>query len=382
MRRSFPPILLAFSFASACGSDDPADVNPDAGETPTADAGEQSPEDTATVIAAGASGDVGIVSTVGIPSLEVTQDAVQGVADRDIVVRRIDDEIFLLNRDQDNVTILDSDLQLVGQFSLEGHANPQDVAVLGDTLYVTAYDSKDVVVFDRSDPAADPEVIDLSSIDEEDGIPDCSGMHLAGDTLLVACQRMDRSEIPYRARGAGVIAVIDTSTNTLDTTFELARENPIGPFVSTGEDSPLGGDLLIASAADYSPENSCVERITLNPEPASEGCQLEGEDIGGTMSRMELDGDVLWYVASRADFTAFVASYDLESDSFGNAITDEGHSPNDLTICPEGEVVVADYPFGDESAGGLRIFVDGGEITEDELDTGAADIFPHGLLCY
>lgn len=390
-------LFLATALVAAGCSDDDGGASPDAGDTPRADAGEtaqadadpDAPDagapadagagDTATVVSVGASGEVGVVSTVGVPSLAIDQDVSAGIAGSDAVVRRIGDAIYILNRGQGNVTIVDGDLQLDDQISVGGGANPHDVARLGDTLYVSGYATAGVLVVDANDPGAGViETIDLSFLEPDTGEPNCSALFLHGDTLLAACQRLDGEFSPV---GAGVVAVIDTDDHSVET-FELARENPLSRFVATPTDGPIAGDLLIASVGDFTPENSCIERISLDPEPASEGCLVEGVDIGGFVSRVEVDGDRLWLVASRADFSAFVAAYDLDQEELAEPLTGAEHSPNDVAVCPEGEVVVADYPFGDETAGGLRIFDGGAEITADALDVGAVDVFAHGLICF
>ncbi len=384
--------ILGASLAVACGDDDTTgtvpggdaeapDAGPDSpdGDTETPDA-DPTADDTATVVALGASEGVGITSTIGIRSLYVRQDVAQGVADGDPTVRHVGDEIYVLNQSQDNVTILDEDLELVNQFSLDGYRNPHDVVVHGDSIYVSAYDSEGVVVLDRTDPSADAELIDLSEIDGEDNIPDCSAMHLVGDTLLVACQRLERDpddeNVCCEPRGPGVIAMIDTDDNSFET-LEMDAENPFSRFVATPDDGPLGGDLLISSVEGFD-GTGCVERVSLEPEPTSE-CFLDHGDAGGWVGSLAVDGSTVWLVTAGLDGNA-VVPYDTAAEDYGEPLTPDDQSPTELAICPDGEIVVADKPF--EEAQGIRLYADGEEITEAPLDIGAEPVFANGLACF
>jgi hypothetical protein len=375
--------LASALLAAACGSDDDA-FTPDAGSPPVdADLNEpdaQDPEldDHSIVVALGSSDEVGVVSTVGIPSLEVTRDVAQGAADNDAVLRRIDDQIYILNRTLSNLTILDGELQLLEQVSLGAGANPHDVAVRGDSIYVSGFGSEGILVLDATDLGAGvSKVIDLSDLEPETGEPNCSALAVHGDRLLAACQRLDASFAPI---GPGVIAVIDTTSDEVETTFELARANPFSRFVPTPAAGPLAGDLLISSVGDFSAASGCIERISLDPEPTSVGCFREGEVLGGYASRLEIDGDRLWFAASREDFSAYVAAYDLSDEELRDPLTAAGHTPTDFALCPGGEIVVADNPFGE--ARGLRLFAEGDEVTGALLDIGADPAFSGGLVCY
>src|SRR4051812_1556859 len=116
--------LFLLLLLPACGDNVPGgpDAAPDGPDIGAAKA----------AIVAGDFQSTGILSTVGAPSLEVTQNAVAGVASSDPVMRRIGDELFVINRlSGDNITILDSTtLSLTAQIATGAGSNPQDVAVV------------------------------------------------------------------------------------------------------------------------------------------------------------------------------------------------------------------------------------------------------------
>ena len=102
---------------AACGDDgrSGADAGP-----PAPDGGDGSATDRSTAFAVATDFvATGIASTIAIPSLDVSPNAVDGVASTDPVVRHQDGRLYVINRfGQDNVTVLEAaTLQLIGQVS-------------------------------------------------------------------------------------------------------------------------------------------------------------------------------------------------------------------------------------------------------------------------
>lgn len=349
---------------SACGGD---------ANAPDTDAGEDAA--TVFVVAGDFTSGQGVASTIGLPSLRVTRNVVEGVASDDPVLRYQDGRLYIVNRlGHDNITILDAGtLALVDQVSTGGGSNPQDVVARGDTLYVAALAAPGVLVIDASGAI---DMIDLSALDP-DGIPDCSSLHLAGDTLLVACGVLDN----FMATGPGKIAVIDTTSNTVVTSFELSTANPVGFLRPTPAGSALGGDLLLSTVI-FGPEltTGCVQRIGVEP-PAAKGCLVENAVLGGYATGLAYRDDTLVIaVTSGFDASGAVATlraFDASAGTLLDApVVPAEHRSFDVAVCPSGELVAAD------AAGGMRVYDASGE----ELGAGLLDIGlpPIGncVVCY
>lgn len=325
----------------------------------------------------------GITSTVAVPELEVTQNAIDGVASTDPALRRFGDRIYVVNRfGADNVTIVDARAgTVVGQISTGSGSNPQDVAVQGDTIYVAALAAGGVLVLDASRPGEGVVAeIDLSQLDSEDGIPNCGTLHLVGDELFVACGILDDDDQFLTPRGVGKVAVIDTSDNSVTTTFDLQHERPFGFFRRSPEGGALGGDLLLATAPSFADlTQGCLQQIGIGGE--SEGCLVENSDLGGYANGLRYGPEGTLYISVTTGFDQddqgpLGELLPYADGSLGASMTPAEHRPFDVAVCPTGHVAVSD------AAGGLRVYdEEGGELTTEPLDLGMP-LVQNGITCY
>ena len=144
----------------------------------------------AVVLGADYSSGTGIVSRLDLATLSMQTNAIAGVATSDPVMRQIGDKLYIVNRSVgENVTILDAGtLSPVGQYSTGANSNPQDVAVVGDKLYVPATGTAGVVVMTL--PAGTTTTIALdTAVGDPDGKPDCVAAFAVGtmSTSPVTC---------------------------------------------------------------------------------------------------------------------------------------------------------------------------------------------------
>lgn len=323
----------------------------------------------------------GLASTITVPDLAVTQNAVDGVASTDPVVRRLGDRLFVVNRlGADNVTVLDpATLQLVAQISTGAGSNPQDVAMVGDSLFVPTFAGTGLVVLDLAHPDDGVvDTIDLSALDS-DGQPNCGAAAAAGGKVFVACGLLDDNG-DLSPQGPGRIAVIDASSHAVITDFALTNANPIGPFVAVPD---LGGDLIIDTVPDYADvSQGCIERITTGT-PAASGCLVDHSDLGGIATGLAPGAGSLWIAVTEGwddqDYQPLgkVQSFDLGSMTLAGApMTSAGERAFDVARCPTGHLAVAD------AAGGIRVYdPQGVELTTEPLDIGLPPI-GGGLTCY
>lgn len=363
--------LVVASGLPGCG--DNIKLEPD-GSSPASDRA------TAFIVAGEFSSGVGIASRIGIPSLELTTNVVSGVVSSDPVLRHIDDRLYVINRlGHDNITILDADkARLITQISTGPGSNPQDVAVKGRVLYVAALASTGVLIIDLDDPTT-IRTVDLSGLDPRDGRPDCSALALVGEQLFVTCGVLDG----FAAVAPGKVAVIDTASNSVITTFDLATRNPFGYLYTTPANSMLGGDLLVATV-DFSAglTTGCLERIGVGSAPASKGCLVTNERLGGFASGFAYGPDDALYVAVTAGFDAMGTAarairYQVADDMLDEtAVSGAGQRIFELAACPSGEWVFAD------ATGGIRIYdAEFAELTTKLLDVGLPPV-DDGIVCY
>lgn len=379
MNRSLTPALaLILAVTAACDDDThvapgPADASP---STPVKHA----------VVVSGDFNMTGVLSKLDIESMQMTQDiAASGTVSGDPVLRQIGDRVYVVNRSGgSSVTVLDArTLAFIDQYGTGAGSNPQDVAVVGNSLYVPAMGTAGVVKIDTITLAI--KVIDLSLLDSDDGKPDCISAYAVGTNVYVACGLLDEF---FSARGPGLVAVIDATTDNVSTVVELPAPNPYNFIVQSPEASMFGGDLLIPtlpSFTDYS--TGCVVRLSTGASPtASCADGLDNADYGGNVIHMDVapDGSKLWMAIGTLDMnfenpTGTLVSFDLASGTLSTAVSPPGQMIQDVAACPDGKVVVADGTFG---AGGLRMYKDGTEVTTAPLPIGLPPTFGNAIVCY
>jgi DNA-binding beta-propeller fold protein YncE len=376
--------LLLLTVLVACG--DSTKQMPDApvgADAPmTSDAPPQ-PVPQAVVLGADFSSNTGIVSKLDVATLAMQQNAVAGAATSDPVIRQLGDKLYIINRSVgENVTILDAKtLSLVGQHSTGAGSNPQDVAVVGNKLYIPATGTAGVVVMTL--PAGTTTTIALdSAVGDPDGKPDCVSAYAVGADVYVACDLLDQNFTP---RGVGKVAVIDTGTDSVRTTISLPENNPLGFFQKTPTSSVFGGDLLIATVPSFDTYTSgCLARVTPGQTPAAScATGLHNSDLAGFINGIAV-GDKLWLSVVVDQNFSTVSGQLREVDLSSGALASTPISPSseqigDLAACPDGSIVAVDSKM---NATGVRVFENGSERTTMPLAIGLPPIFSSGIVCY
>jgi hypothetical protein len=374
------PFVLAFTLGlvtAACGEVKPDDPDPDAPPPPATPRG---------VVVSGnfQPGSPGVMSALDIATMTVTERvAPTGAVLEDPMVRAFGDELFVVNRaGGNNVTILDAKtFGVVEQIGTGAGSNPQDVAVIGSKLYVPAFGTPGVVVLTRGSSAA-PMLIDLSAVDP-DGLPDCISAFAVGTDVYVACEILDET---FTARGPGLIAVIDSTNNTLKSMTAMRSANPFGVFERMPDAN--GGALVIGTVPAFGdPSQGCVEKITPGPTPTADGCIVTNQQLGSNAGRIafqEVGGmTLMWMVVSSFGPNGEegkLRAYDLGTNMlWDGSITPPTQIAGDIAPCPDGKIVVADKTM---AAPGLRVYEVTLEKTSAALPIGLAPASSHGLVCY
>ncbi|MEO7729673.1 MAG: hypothetical protein ABIY55_01785 [Kofleriaceae bacterium] len=359
---------------SACG--DNGGGSPDA--TPPIEA----PATSRVVIVAGdfTPGDPGVLTTLDAQSREVHANAGPALAiGSDPILRHVDHELLVVNRGENNVTILDDDtLAFKAQLGTGANSNPQDVAVVGTKLYVPTYATSGVTVLTRGSNTTT--LIDLS-VDDPDGKPDCNSVFAIGTDVYVSCELLQG----FDARGPGKVYVIDATTDTVQTskTITLLHKNPFGLFEQLPPGAPNAGDLVIPTVEDFATAPGCIERIT--PGATTSTCLLDNALLGGYASRIAFEvrtgAAVMWSAVAVTDFVhANLRGYDLPTTTLAPApLSPAGEKVVDVVACPSGQVVVVDST---QNASGLRVYDGAVEQTTAALPIGISSFSQHGLVCY
>jgi hypothetical protein len=369
------------ALAAACGD------NLAAPDGPVADA---TPPQVRAVIAAGTfmQGESGVLSALAFDPPAVSRRvAPSGAVGSDPVLRRAGGELLVVNRTEGNVTILDAATFAVKeQLATGAGSNPQDVAVVGDQLFVPALASAGVIVLTRGTSARG--VIDLSALDP-DGQPNCVSAYAVAGEIYIACGVLDSMFMP---RGPGQIAVIDAATHAVKTTFPLANRNPFGLFERLPSGVPgdvLGGDLVIPtvpSFADFS--TGCVERVATGAAgaaPSARGCVVSNQALGGFAARVDVQargGPILWLVVSWYDTEprGNLQGFDLVTEKLWPApASPPAQVLVDVAVCPNDLIVVADQAT---ATNGLRVYDGLTEQTTAAMPIGLRPGSSHGLACY
>ena len=372
--------LLALAASAACSGDDLSPAA-DAGADP-ADAGDGS----ATAFAVGTDFvAAGIASAIDIPALEVRQNAVDGVASTDPVVRHADGRIFLVNRfGADNVTVLDAaTFQLVAQISTGAGSNPQDVAADGDLLYVPTLTGPGVAVVDLARPDEGViDTIDLSRVDRADGEPNCHSAVRVGRRLAVVCGVLDEN---FRPRTRGRVVVVELDSGRVREPIALEHRRPFGFALAVGF-GPMVGDVLVATVPKFldPAADGCVERVHVAADPpVAAGCLVENQVLGGYASGMTTgaDGEVWMAVTTGFDPDdygpiGYAAAWNAAGGALAEPISGADVRSMDVAACPGGTLVVTDATLG------VRVYgPTGDEMTDAPLDLGLPPV-ANGLVCY
>jgi hypothetical protein len=332
-------------------------------------------------------GNPGALSTLDLTTKTVEMKVGPALAvGSDPILRHIGGELLIVNRnDGNNVTILDDQtLELRQQLGTGAGANPQDVAVVDDKLYVATFGGKGLVVLTRG--STEVTTIDLSA-DDPDGRPNCSSVYRVGNHLYVACGLLDDAA-QLAPRGPGKVYVLDAATGAIKTglTLTLSTRNPIGLFEEIPPGAPHAGDLVIPTVLFNfgEPDDGvgCIERITPGATPVARGCFIDNALIGGFASRVAVQVTAavsfMWIMTPREFPTSLLRAYDMGSNSFWEGgVNPASQQIGDLAMCPTGDTVVTDTT----DPGGLRLY-NVSEVTLSMMPVGFIPRSSHGLACY
>ena len=174
----------------------------------------------------------------------------------------------------------------------EADPNPYDVAVDGDgRLWVARYNLPSLAILEPDGSRAGS--VDLSSLEDERGMPRASAIVIDGGEAYVALERLrwiePTADLPghFEPSGPGLVAVVDVAERALASSFDLAGRNPFGRLLVAPGDA---AHLWTAVPGDFysiSPEDG-IARI----DPAARTSELvvREDALGGSPLEVVMAG--------------------------------------------------------------------------------------------
>lgn len=294
----------------------------------------------------------------------------------DAVARYYEGLIYVVNQfGADNIQILDpgNNFVTVRQFSVGNGSNPKDIAFVNKTkAYVTRYSSTELWIVDPSS-GSHIGTIDLSSLSDEDGIPEMDRMIRIGSHLFITVQRIDRDS-DWGPVGLSYLAVVDVNADTLiDTNSGQAGTQPItltgtNPF-SDIEIDPATGKLCVACVGDWGVQDGGIELVN-QATFESEGFLLTEAVVLGDITDVELVSEQRGYVIiTDVNYHNTLMSFNPQTGE----IIETVYAPRDfvlqdIELSPAGQLFLADRSTTNP---GIRIY---DAETGEELTTAPINV--------
>ena len=153
------------------------------------------------------------------------------------MLRQIGGSLYIINRDLGSVVIVDAKTDAIGAtIQLGATTNPQDLAVVGDALYVPVLGGSGVAVLSQSG-ASLTKTIDLHTAigDNTAGaLPSCVSAYAVGTDVYVACGDL----LDFVPNGPGKIVVIDSDDRYGAHDDRHAGHEPAGQLRGAAERRP------------------------------------------------------------------------------------------------------------------------------------------------
>ncbi|HUQ06119.1 MAG TPA: hypothetical protein VM261_26630 [Kofleriaceae bacterium] len=373
------PILVATFVLGACkfaelppvdedGASSDATGNGDGGDLDADNTDARPPKVTAVAVGVDYAG-AAVMGAIDVASKTLTPSLGTGQLATDPIVRFLGDEVWVINRlTGGNVVAFDPDDWTVTFSGGTGAGtNPQDVAVVGNKLFVPALATSGVRVLDRLVPGT-IRSIDLSALDP-DLQPDCVSAFAVGNTVVVTCGMLDG----FTPRGNGMVVYIDAATETVTAMRALPVPNPLGQLRATPSGPPLAGDLLTA-APDFgaAPNDGCIVRIPTTPGAPS--CVVTNTVLGGNPDVMapSANGATIWLTVNGR-----MRGYDV----LGATLAAPVGATNlvSLDACPDDTIIVGERPT---TGGGVRLYRSDIEQTTAPLMLGKQPGYGNTISCF
>lgn len=308
---------------------------------------------------------VGALATVCLDDLSV-QDSLASIAG-DAQVEVSEGAVWVLNRSSQN-SLRRYEPGLWGaptwEVSTGEGSNPQSVAVCGDRVWVSRYESNSLLRLDPADGAVLGEV-DLSTWADDDGLAELSDLVAVGDTLVVAAQQLDRDNGWLPAGGA--VLALSCADGALERAWNPGPNPTLEPV---GDGRVLVRTGVYFDAAGASAYDGTVRLLDVEGGNLGEPILQEGA-LQRNVGAAALAAESLIALSSSEDWRYQVLCQPLAGGSPVDLVDTTAFLPS-LRANRRGEVwVTARSSWADASAaGGVRVVDAAGcAVASDGLTT-------------
>jgi hypothetical protein len=316
-----------------------------------------------------------------------------GAIRRDSVVRVPSGIPVVVNRNGGNtlqlIDVEDNDLATINGCSVSDgfNSNPQDVSLLSDQKgYVTPYAGSELFVISppilfqpELDPACDGIItdrIDLSAFDS-DGVPQMDQMLTLGSNLFVSLQLLNDNAGGLPPKQNGVLAVIDTATDTVKGSIPLSFKNPFAETKGLVWDEFqqrifVGGPGVIGDVLDDGGIEA-VDPVAMQ----SDGMRMTGADIHANIFDFVIVGTTRAFAIIADKTSNSVVDLDIGADSSERGIRQVLLSSTslitDIEMTERGELWVAYRGETGNDPSGIRIFRVARDRNSDNVELTVTD---------
>lgn len=295
----------------------------------------------------------------------------------DAVVRVADDRVYVINRGDDTIQVLDpnDDYATLSECSTDNNdagnaSNPHDIAIVNNNkAYVTLFNETNLLIVD---PSVDADCegfvlgsIDLSVFADADGRPEMDQMAIIDDRLYVSIGHLDCDNFCTPTDDLGQIAVIDIDDDVVIGEIALGARNPFGATKGLTVD---GRDLLVSLTGQFGVADGGIQRVDAVNQELEPFIVTEAV-LGGDVTDFVIASNRVGYaVISKSGSTNAVVQFDPDNGTFTRTILNADFIA-DIELNDRDELYVSDRTTGVE---GVRIFDadDGTEITTTPIDVG------------
>ena len=222
-------------------------------------------------------------------------------------------DLYVLERKgADNITKIDPDKlesegkkAVVWQVSLDDDANPTDMAFDGDQAWVALQNADSLVKISTKDGKVKKSIKTGKFAYEGEKSPYVADIELDDGNLYVLMQRYTQDENYVTTYPKGLLAIYDASTGDLKDTIQLKSKNPSNVAV-------VGGNVYVATHGEYNAANGTdaddkrgIEKVNVSKKKSE--LLISGEDLGGGIASMVVDGEVV-YVSINLGYDANYAA--------------------------------------------------------------------------
>ena len=209
-------------------------------------------------------------------------------------------DLYVLERKgADNITKIDPEKleskgkkAVVWQVSLDDEANPVDMAFDGDQAWVALQNADSLVKISTKDGKVKKSIKTGKFAYEGENSPYVADIELDDGSLYVLMQRYTQDENYVVTYPKGLLAIYDASTGDLKDTIQLKSKNPSNVAV-------IGGNVYVATHGEYNAAYGTdadskrgIEKVNVSKKKSE--LLISGEDLGGGIASMVVDGEVVY----------------------------------------------------------------------------------------